>query len=128
IAAWCCEFTPWERLPKRMGRRTRGRKERKSRGPRRTWHKPLPNQNQRTNPCIFNILQDMPRRAALRENEAARQQGGRRALRLFAECLSTYSEYDNNGAAIGARIYSRHTASCPEVSASTQPRRGSNRP
>src|SRR5260370_27546807 len=96
-----------------MGRRTGGGKERKSRGPRRTWHKPLPNQKQRTNPCIFNILQDMPRRAALRENEAARQQGARRVLRNFAECVTTHSEYDNNRAGIGARIYSGHTASCP---------------
>src|ERR1700739_251040 len=117
---------PWERLPKRMGRRARARKERKSRGPRRAWRKPLPNQKQRTNPFIFNILQTMARQGVLRENEAARWPGVRRVLRCFAECLTTNSEYDNNGAGIGARIYSGHTASCPELSGRISPRGGWN--
>ena len=34
---------------------------------------------------------------------------------LFAECLTTLGECDNNTAGIGAGIYSGHTASCPEL-------------
>src|SRR6266478_2189965 len=39
----------------------------------------------------------------------------------LAECLTTPGECDNNGAGIGARIYSGRTASCPKTSGRIPP-------
>src|SRR5260370_37716392 len=39
----------------------------------------------------------------------------------LAECLTTPGECDNNGADIGARIYSGRTASCPKTSGRIPP-------
>jgi hypothetical protein len=81
------------------------------------WRKRPPNPKQKTNLIVISDLRAATVARALRVHLWKSKPAGEMRIALshgFAECLTTLGEYDNNGAGIGARIYSGHTASCPE--------------